>query len=131
MREDQRQIENAHSAGEKHCTGDRLHRKLQIGTCTPKIVVNAKTKNEASRNINAKESCRSDSRDQAGKNKRERQPHAQADGKSQEYRDASQTWKWRFVNVPSILRHVNPPSAGCQVSHFTRSYKRQSQRERK
>ena len=49
--EDQRQIENAHSAGEEHRSGDRLHGKLQIRTCAAEIVVDAETKNQAGRNI--------------------------------------------------------------------------------
>ena len=50
--EDQRQIENAHSAGKEHHRGDRLHRKLQIRAGAAEIIVDAETKNQAGGNIN-------------------------------------------------------------------------------
>ena len=110
--------------------GDRLHGKLQIRTCAAEIVVDAETKNQAGRNIDAEKRGGSESIDQAGKYQGEPQPQAQADRESQENRYAPQTGKRGLVDMPSVSRHGNPASAGCQVSHFTRSHKRQSQRER-
>ena len=122
--EDQRQIENAHSTGEEHGSGDRLHGKLQIRTCAAEIIVDAKTKNQAGGNIDTEKRGRSESIDQAGKYEGEPQPHAQADRESQENRHAPQTGKRGLVDMPSVLRRGNPASAGCHVSHFTCRHKR-------
>src|SRR6267378_5102544 len=127
--EDQRQIEHAHSAGEEHRCGDRLHGNLQIRTCATEIIVDAEAKDQASWNIDTEKSGGSESIAQAGKGERESQPHEQADRERQENRYASQTWKRGLVEMPSVSRCGNPASAGCDVSHFTRGHKRQDQRE--
>src|SRR6267378_7827261 len=128
--EDQRQIEHAHSAGEEHRCGDRLHGNLQIRTRATEIIVDAETKNQAGWNIDTEKRGGSKSIAQAGKCERESQPHEQADRESQEDRYASQTGKRGLVEMPPVSRRGNPASAGCHVSHFPRSHKRQNQRER-
>jgi len=65
--EDQRQIEHAHSAGEEHRRGDRLHGNLQIRTRATEIIVDAETKNQAGRNIDTEKRGGSESIAQAGK----------------------------------------------------------------
>src|SRR5450631_348115 len=123
--EDQGQIENAHSAEEEHHSGNRLHSKFQIRTCSAEIIVDAETENQTGRNINAEERVESESFAQAGKDEGEPQPYAQADRESQKNRYSPQTGKRGLVNMPSISRYRHPASAGCQVSHFARSHKRQ------
>ena len=65
-------FENAHSAGEQHRSGGGLHGELYIRTRAPEIVVDAKTKNQAGRNIDAKKRNGSESIEQARKYERER-----------------------------------------------------------
>src|ERR1039458_1695393 len=84
--ENQRQIENAHSAGEEHGSGDRLHGKLQIRTRAAEIVVDSEAKNQAGRNIDAQKRRGSKAIEQARKYARERQPHDQAERESEENR---------------------------------------------
>src|SRR5208282_4290494 len=129
--EDQGQIENAHSAGKQHGSGDRLHGKFQIRTCAAEVIVDTETKNQAGRNIDAENCGGSEAIEQARKYERESQPHAEADRESQENRHAPQSGKRGLVNVPPVLRQRNPASAGCPVPHFTGSDKRYNQRKRK
>ena len=128
--EDQRQIEHAHSTGEEHRCRDHLHGNLQIRTRAAEIIVDAKTKNQAGRNIDTEKCGGSESIAQAGKCEGESQPHEQADRERQENRCASQAGKRGLVDMPSVSRRGNPASAGRHISHFPRSHKRQNQRER-
>ncbi len=125
------QIENAHSPGKEHGSGDRLHGKFQVRTRAPEIIIDAETKNQAGRNIDTEKHGGSESVEQAGKYEGKTQPHAQADRESEENRHAPQPGKRSLMDMPSVSRHENPASAGRHVSHFTRRHKRYGQREYK
>ena len=109
--ENHRQIENPHSAGEQHGSGDRLHGKFQIRAGAAEIVVDAETENQAGRNIDAEKHGGSESLDQPRKYEGEPQPHAQADRESQKYRDSPQTRK-RGSDGHAVRPAARKPSLG-------------------
>ena len=128
---DHRQIENPHSAGEKHGPGKRLHSKLQIGTGTAEVVIDAETKNQTSGDIDAEKHLWRVSVEQTWEYERESQPQAQSDREREKNSDAPQSGQRRLMDMPSIRGRRNPAAAVRHVSHLTRRCERDAQREGK
>src|ERR1700691_2849499 len=110
MVEDQRDIENPHSASEEHCACDRLHRKLYVRARAAEVIVNAKAENQARRDIHSSQRGRRQPLKKPREDERKSQQHTETDRQCQENCEATKSPKNRRVNAVIPFRLKTPVS---------------------